>query len=262
MQKFTDLKAPPFAPDERTRGVATLRAQSRCAFRGFAEIRLAAERLELPVPGFNERERGELVHHALQEIWTELGSSEVLLNLEPAAQDALLQRAASSAVQAVSRRRDPGPRWRQRERKRLGDLLGKWLAVERGREAFVVESLEGEAQLARFSGLALKVRLDRVDRLADGSRVLIDYKTGSAAVDWRGDRPDNPQLPIYALLQPQALVAPSIGAAIDPTIHSFPSTPCCSRSHWSRSPMARSTPPIPISWRRPNAGIFSNPAGG
>lgn len=219
MQKFTDLKAPPFSPDERTRGVATLRAQSRCAFRGFAEIRLAAERLEQPMPGFNDRERGELVHHALQEIWTELGTSEVLRNLQPAAQDALLQRAASSAVQAVSRRRDPGQRWRQRERKRLGDLLGKWLAVERGREAFVVESLEGEAQLAHFAGLALKVRLDRVDRLADGSRVLIDYKTGSAAVDWRGDRPDNPQLPIYALLQPQALVAVAYGKvnAADPT---------------------------------------------
>ncbi len=218
MQKFTDLKAPPFSPDERTRGVATLRAQSRCAFRGFAEIRLAAERLEQPVPGFNDRERGELVHHALQEIWTELGTSEVLRILEPAAQDALLQRAASGAVQAVSRRRDPGPRWRQRERKRLGDLLGKWLSVERGREAFVVESLEGEAQLARFAGLALKVRLDRVDRLADGSRVLIDYKTGSAAVDWRGERPDNPQLPIYALLQPQALVAVAYGKvnAADP----------------------------------------------
>ena len=78
MQKFTDLRAPPFSPDERTRGVATLRAQSRCAFRGFAEIRLAAERLEQPVPGFNDRERGELVHYALQEIWTQLGNSEVL----------------------------------------------------------------------------------------------------------------------------------------------------------------------------------------
>ena len=41
-----------------------------------------------------------------------------------------------------------------------------------------------------------------MDRLADGARVLIDYKTGVATADWRGERPDNPQLPIYALLQP------------------------------------------------------------
>ena len=37
--------------------------------------------------------------------------------------------------------------------------------------------------------------------------VLIDYKTGAATVDWRGERPDNPQLPVYALLYPDALVA-------------------------------------------------------
>jgi RecB family exonuclease len=51
------------------------------------------------------------------------------------------------------------------------------------------------------------VRIDRVDRLADDTRVLIDYKTGAPGTDWRGERPDNPQLPIYALLQPEALVA-------------------------------------------------------
>jgi RecB family exonuclease len=51
------------------------------------------------------------------------------------------------------------------------------------------------------------VRIDRIDRLADGARVLMDYKTGAAARDWRGDRPDNPQLPVYALLSPQDLVA-------------------------------------------------------
>ena len=41
----------------------------------------------------------------------------------------------------------------------------------------------------------------------DGGRVLLDYKTGAATVDWRGERPDNPQLPVYALLYPDALVA-------------------------------------------------------
>jgi len=55
------------------------------------------------------------------------------------------------------------------------------------------------------------VRIDRVDRLADGTRVLIDYKTGLASADWRGERPDNPQLPIYALLRPQALMAVAYG---------------------------------------------------
>jgi hypothetical protein len=94
-----------------------------------------------------------------------------------------------------------------RERERLNNLLGIWLDVERKRAPFEVETLEQGAQSVRFAGLDFTVRVDRVDRLADGARVLIDYKTGAAVPDWRGDRPDNPQLPIYALLLPKALIA-------------------------------------------------------
>jgi len=90
-------------------------------------------------------------------------------------------------------------------------VLRKWLDVERLRESFEVEYLEQGSQVARHAGLEFAVRIDRVDRLADGGRVLIDYKSGIATADWRGERPDNPQLPIYALLQPEALVAVAYG---------------------------------------------------
>jgi ATP-dependent helicase/nuclease subunit B len=201
-----DETAPPHAGDERTRGVSTLRAQSRCAFRGFAETRLDAQPLEQPVPGFNERERGELVHHALQHVWTVLRDSSVLQAVRPDAERRLIEEASARAIELLCRRRDPGGRWRLRERVRLQNLLGKWLQLERMRAPFVVEALEGSDQIARFGGLDFRVRIDRVDRLMDGARVLLDYKTGAASVDWRGERPDNPQLPVYALLFPDALV--------------------------------------------------------
>jgi RecB family exonuclease len=211
LERLMDELAPAFGPGERTRGVSTLRAQSRCAFRGFAETRLRCERLERPVPGFNDRERGELIHHALEHIWSVLRDSRALLSTSPDAQARLLDDGVTRALAKVCRVRDPGPRWRQRERERMGNVLGKWLDIERQREPFEVEQLEHGTQVARHGGLEFAVRIDRVDRLADGARVLIDYKTGIAAADWRGERPDNPQLPIYALLRPEALVAVAYG---------------------------------------------------
>jgi ATP-dependent helicase/nuclease subunit B len=207
LESVWDEQAPPHAGNERTRGVATLRAQSRCAFRGFAETRLDAQPLEQPVPGFNERERGELVHHALQHVWTALGDSNALQTVRADAEQRLIDEAAARAIESVCQRRDPGRRWRLREGVRLRNLLTKWLQLERARAPFVIEALEGRDQIARFGGLEFRVRIDRVDRLLDGARVLIDYKTGAADPDWRGERPDNPQLPVYALLSPQALVA-------------------------------------------------------
>ena len=46
--------------------------------------------------------------------------------------------------------------------------------------------------------LQLNARLDRVDESADGRRIVIDYKTGNAnAADMLGERPEEPQLPLY-----------------------------------------------------------------
>jgi len=210
LEQFCDETAPPFAAAERTRGVASLRAQSLCAFRGFAETRLAADGLEQPTPGFNERERGQIVHHALEYIWSVLRDSNALHALSPPAQVELLDEAARRALQAVCERRDPGATWQRRERVRLHSLLALWLDAERQRQPFTIEWLE-QSQTARFAGLDFRVRIDRSDRLLAGGRVLIDYKTGSPFPDWRGDRPDNPQLPIYALLSPESLTAVAYG---------------------------------------------------
>jgi probable DNA repair protein len=206
LERLNDELAPPFAADERTRGTSTLRAQSQCAFRGFAQSRLQTCELELPEPGFNARQRGELLHQALEGIWSKLRDSDALASISAQAQAALIHDSVARAIVAICRRRDPGARWRTREQVRMQGVLSKWLTVERQRASFSIESLEG-TQVVRLGGLDFKVRIDRADGLADGARVLIDYKSGSADADWRGERPDNPQLPIYALAQPQSLIA-------------------------------------------------------
>ena len=48
--------------------------------------------------------------------------------------------------------------------------------------------------------MTLTGRIDRIDQLDDGGQVLIDYKTGRVSInDWVGERPDAPQLPLYAV---------------------------------------------------------------
>jgi ATP-dependent helicase/nuclease subunit B len=47
-----------------------------------------------------------------------------------------------------------------------------------------------------------------MDRLADGSHALIDYKTGKSSVSaWLGERPDDPQLPLYGIYSNERLGA-------------------------------------------------------
>lgn len=212
-EEFPDERAPAVDLEERTRGVATLRAQSQCAFRGFAETRLRAQALERPMPGFNERERGQILHDALQGIFTETPDIRSLQEFlaRPEANSTRVAAHVRRAVERQCAKRDPGGRWPERERRRLQGLLERWLELESRRAPFTVEHIEGDGEIGRFAGLEYTVRIDRIDRLEDGSRVLIDYKTGWARPDWRGERPDNPQLPMYALMHRQNLIAVAYG---------------------------------------------------
>jgi ATP-dependent helicase/DNAse subunit B len=67
----------------------------------------------------------------------------------------------------------------------------------------VARELDVTLELAR---LPIRLRVDRVDQLADGSRMIIDYKSRSGRVqDWFGDRPAQPQLPLYSIAEPDCV---------------------------------------------------------
>jgi RecB family exonuclease len=57
-----------------------------------------------------------------------------------------------------------------------------------------------EPRALQIGGIAVDVRIDRIDRLPDGAHVILDYKTGAVSAGaWDGERPDEPQLPLYAV---------------------------------------------------------------
>jgi hypothetical protein len=101
--------------------------------------------------------------------------------------------------------------------RRLHELEANWLEArllamleaDAARPPFAVAGIEA-TRMAHIGPLSLEMRPDRVDRLADGSLAVIDYKTGASAEvkAWRDERPSLPQLPAYVL----ALGAERVGA--------------------------------------------------
>ncbi|MFZ5467367.1 MAG: PD-(D/E)XK nuclease family protein [Pseudomonadota bacterium] len=202
LETVADTQAPPLAEGEAAPGGARmLELQSACPFRAFAELRLAARPLEEPDLGPDARVRGVLLHALLERVWGELRDQAGLLALDDETLDARVREHAREAVaEEARRRRNLWPERLQRlEVERLTGLALAWLVIERARPPFVVEARE-QARTVGIAGLQLHVKLDRVDRLADGGLMIIDYKTGRASIgDWAGERPAAPQLPLYAV---------------------------------------------------------------
>jgi len=72
--------------------------------------------------------------------------------------------------------------------------------MEVKRPNFIVKQVEQSVE-ASISNTSIRLQLDRVDELEDGSLAIIDYKTGNVdRTNWFGERPDEPQLPLYALV--------------------------------------------------------------
>ncbi len=87
------------------------------------------------------------------------------------------------------------------EAERLEERLLQWLEQEKQRPDFTVIETEAALKDARIGGIEMQCRIDRVDQVQEGV-VLLDYKTGPVDRNsCAGDRPDQPQLPAYAVLR-------------------------------------------------------------
>ncbi len=182
-------------------GAAILQNQAACPFRAFAIHRLSARALESPHDGFDYRERGQLVHDTLAALWGSLPepTRDALAATSEPQRQALLRAAAEAAQVRLHRRRGTfSAALTELESARLVRVIEQWLQHEIAtRSAFRVVAIE-DARTMQVGPLTVTGRLDRVDETADGSRIVIDYKTGGAKnPGWLEARPDEPQLPLY-----------------------------------------------------------------
>ena len=196
-----DFRGPVLASDLAEGGTGILKDQALCPFRAFVHYRLRGRELDQAQPGLDAMERGSLLHRVLESFWGEVKDQARLLGLKDEERVELVE-------QHVNRTIDESIEVSDRsliavlelERIRLKGLVCEWLRdIEENRVPFTV--LEVEKKHAEELGpLKIETVIDRVDQLEDGSRVILDYKTGESTPDsLLGERLLEPQLPIYAV---------------------------------------------------------------
>ncbi|MEO0423703.1 MAG: PD-(D/E)XK nuclease family protein [Pseudomonadota bacterium] len=184
-------------------GASVIAMQAECPFKAFASSRLAAG--ALPDPGQRGAlRRGVLLHETLAAVWAILEDSEGLARLlrQQGALESTLSEALALERSALDRRgyAKLPPALAEVERRVVTATLAQWLRQEGERQPFRVVGIEQTHALV-LGGLRLSLRIDRVDELGAGKRIVLDYKSGQAVSRrrWEGTRPDAPQLPLYAL---------------------------------------------------------------
>jgi ATP-dependent helicase/nuclease subunit B len=191
-EEIADETGPQLVQSDSTGGASLFKDMAACPFRSFAKHRLGGRPLEEADLGLSYRDRGTTVHKALEFIWRELGSRAGLMELGGLELEALIDRGADAAVAKLG----PGI-GRDLEKRRLQKLLPEWLEIEKSRSDFSIGGIEAE-RVVSVGGLQVQVRADRVDVLPDGREIILDYKTGQLkSRGWEGERPDEPQLPLY-----------------------------------------------------------------
>jgi probable DNA repair protein len=205
---FEDFSQLPFALSTMPGGAGTLTRQSLCPFQAFGRARLGGEDWERAEAGLNARQRGQLLHAVLHRVWDGTRADGLASLEELCAVDELRDFVASHVRAAMHEEFSPWnidalpnrfpARFLELEAERLTALVTEWLGYERLRQPFAVAGTEVKSEV-KVAGLSLRLRLDRVDALPDGSRLVIDYKSGEVGpAAWSGERPDDVQLPLYA----------------------------------------------------------------
>ncbi len=202
LETLSDEQISPLEPGTHLQGGSGIFTdQAVCPFKAFANHRLDASTLEEPVSGLDHRSRGIVLHRVLELVWRELRDQATL----QVTSQSRLQEIITTAIEQTMRRLQPRKpltltsEFVALERERLLLLVQSWLQLEAERAPFSVQELEERRQI-EMGALKFSIKADRIDRLEDGSLLVIDYKSGKArgCKGWFDQRLDEPQLPLYA----------------------------------------------------------------
>lgn len=200
IQLCSEDPAPPVTNEERVRGGAyTVQRQFVEPFGAFVYGRLGVRAPEPFATGLSPGVRGNIIHNALHNLLAGKPDRGAIEAWTAENRDQRIGTAIDSALAEHTLHADPIMRHLIRlERNRIRLLLHEFIATESGRPEFTVVDVERKLDYDTF-GIRLGLRIDRIDRLANGQLLVIDYKTGIPKhFVGRSDAPADLQLIVYA----------------------------------------------------------------
>ena len=193
-------RVPAVEPDERIGGgAATIQRQLSDPIAAFVSGRLGVRNLQTQATGVPPSLRGNIVHDALYRLYQDRPTRADIALWNEHDLDRKLDNSIEFAFARHERHCDEVFfELLQLERKRIKRLLKNFVNVDIARDHFEIASVEQQIDFAA-AAVRLSLRVDRIDRMADGSLAILDYKTGSKKNFLRSDgRPGEIQLVAYA----------------------------------------------------------------
>lgn len=201
---LTELQAdpaPPVSPGETVAGGAyTVQMQISEPFSAFAHGRLRIREIRRIESGLPAAFKGSLMHQVLHAFLADKPDLDIIASWTEAEIGVRVDRAVSKVVVPAQVNLNTTHRkLLELESQRMRTILRNFVEAERLRPPFAIEHVEYRIEFERF-GVRLELRVDRIDRLSDGSKLIIDYKTGmpKSLLDRDGDLLDL-QLIVYAM---------------------------------------------------------------